>query len=234
MDWVEGVGELVPVTRLDEDLRIVSMSPAALRMNGVTLEEAVGKTLSELAHGERMVGVLPANWRRSQPMQKDPVGGLLEDAARLYGNATAWVWLLTPAGRMFRGILNVVKLAQGYVVYLANIEDPFNRSLVRAEPSGCITDSLGARWTLHTLQLFEDFISGNTLHQIAADHGMSTSRVRSILDELAEATGFSTAGALRAAVYRNWAEELTPARQSIFPVLSDDLPGFPRFDKVPA
>lgn len=234
MDWVEGVGELVPVTRLDEDLRIVSMSPAALRMNGVTLEQALGKTLSELAHSEEMVAVLPTGWRRSQPLKKDPVGGLLEDAARLYGNATAWVWLLTPAGRIFRGILNVVKLAKGYVVYLANIEDPFNRSLVRADQSGVIIDTLGARWTLHTLQLFEDFISGNTLHQIAADHGIATSRVRSVLDELAAATGFSTAGALRAAVYRNCADELMPARQSIFPVLSDEMPGFPQFDRVPA
>ena len=166
-------------------------------------------------------------------MQKDPVGGLLEDAARLYGNATAWVWLLTPAGRMFRGVLNVVKLAAGYVVYLANIEDPFNRSLVRADQDGHITDSLGARWTLQTLQLFEDFISGNPLHQIAAEHGISTSRVRSILDELAAGTGYSTAGALRTAIYRSFADELVPARQSIFPVMSDDLPGFPRFDRRP-
>lgn len=233
MDWVEGLGELMPVTRLDEDLRIVSMSPAGLRLNGVTMEQALGKTLSELAQREEMAVVLPAGWRRTRPMQKDPVGGLLEDAAKLYGNATAWVWLLTPAGRMFRGVLNVVKLAVGYVVYLANIEDPFNRSLVRADQDGHITDSLGARWTLQTLQLFEDFISGNPLHQIAAEHGISTSRVRSILDELAAGTGYNTAGALRTAIYRSCADELVPARQSIFPVMSDDLPGFPQFDRRP-
>jgi PAS domain-containing protein len=233
MDWAEGLGELMPVTRLDEDLRIVSMSPAALRLNGVTLEQALGKTLSELAQREDMAAVLPPGWRRTRPMQKDPVGGLLEDAARLYGNATAWVWLLSPQGRMFRAILNVVKLEAGYIVYLANIEDPFSRSLVKADKEGTITDSLGGRWTLQTMQLFEDFISGNTLHQIAADHGVPTSRVRTVLDELAAATGFATAGALRAAVYRSYADELMPARQSIFPILSDELPGFPQFDRPP-
>lgn len=233
MDWAEGLGELMPVTRLDEDLRIVSMSPAGLRLNGVTMEQARGKTLSDLAQREDMAAVLPSSWRRTKPMQKDAVGGLLEDAAKLYGNATAWVWLLTPGGRLFRAVLNVVKLAPGYVVYLANIEDPFNRSLVRADQDGNITDVLGARWTLQSLQLFEDFISGNPLHQIAADHGIATSRVRSILDELAAGTGFSTAGALRAAIYRRCADELVPARQSIFPVLSDELPGFPLFDRPP-
>ncbi|MDO8862367.1 PAS domain-containing protein [Haliea sp. E1-2-M8] len=233
MDWVEGLGELMPVTRLDDDLCIVSMSPAALRLNGVTHEQALGKTLSELAQRQDMASVLPPGWRRAKPMSKDPVGGLLEDAARLYGNATAWIWLLTPRGRMFRAILNVVKLSVGYIVYLANIEDPFNRSLVRADQEGIITDSLGAHWTLQTMQLFEDFVSGNSLHQIAADHGIPTSRVRTVLDELAAATGFSTAGALRAAVYRSYADELMPARQSIFPVLSDELPGFPLFDRPP-
>ncbi len=233
MDWVEGLGDLMPVTRLDEDLCVVSMSPAALRPNGVTLDQALGKTLSELAQREDMAAVLPPSWRRAKPLQKDPVGGLLEDAAQLYGNATSWVWLLTPGGRMFRGVLNVVKLEIGYIVYLANIEDPFNRSLVHADEHGNITDSLGARWTLQSLQLFEDFISGNSLHKIAADHGVPTSRVRTVLDELAAATGFSTAGALRAAVYRNYADELMPARQSIFPVLSDDMPGFPRHDRPP-
>lgn len=233
MDWAEGLGELMPVTRLDENLRIVSMSPAGLRLNGVTMEQALGKTLSELAQREDMAMVLPSSWRRGKPMQKDPVGGLLEDAAKLYGNATAWVWLLTPGGRMFRAVLNVVKLAVGYVVYLANIEDPFNRSLVRADQDGNITDALGAHWTLQSLQLFEDFISGNPLHQIAADHGIATSQLRSILDELAAGTGYSTAGALRAAIYRSCADELVPARQSIFPVLSDELPGFPLFDRPP-
>lgn len=234
MDWVEGLGELMPVTRLGEDLRVVSMSPAALRLNGVTHEQALGKTLSELAQRQDMASVLPPDWRRAKPTTfKDPVGGLLEDAARLYGNATAWVWLLTPRGRMFRAVLNVVKLEIGYIVYLANIEDPFNRSLVRVDREGSITDSLGARWTLQTMQLFEDFISGSSLHQIASDHGIPTSRVRAVLDELAAATGFSTAGALRAAVYRSYADELMPARQSIFPVLSDELPGFPLFDRPP-
>lgn len=233
MDWVEGVGQLMPVTRLDDDMRIVSMSPAALRLNGVTLEQALGKTLSELAQREEMMAVLPPSWRRAQPMSKDPVGGWLEDAARLYGNATAWVWLLTPLGRMFRSILNVVKLEAGYIVYLANIEDPFSRSLVRANQDGTLIGSLGTRWTLQSMQLFEDFISGNPLHQIATDYGIATSRVRMILDELAAGAGFSTAGALRSAVYRNYADEMVPARQSIFPILSDELPGFPLFDKSP-
>ncbi|HBM83492.1 MAG TPA: hypothetical protein DD459_07460, partial [Halieaceae bacterium] len=136
MDWIEGLGAIMPVTRLGDDMRVVDMSPASLRMHGMTLEEVRGKTLSELAHRPPMTDVLPSAWRRTAPLTTDPIGGLLEDAARQYGNATAWVWLLTPSGRLFRGILNVIKLHVGFLTYLANVEDPFTRSLVRAEPDG--------------------------------------------------------------------------------------------------
>lgn len=233
MDWIEGLGEVLPVTRLNDDTRVVDMSPAALRMHGIALADALGKTLSELAHSPAMTEVLPAAWRRTTPMIKDPVGGLLEDAAKLYGNATAWVWLLTPSGRMFRGILNVIKLEVGYLTYLANIEDPFTRSLVRASPDGTIVGSLGASWTLKTMQVFEDFVAGCSLHEIAQIHSLKTSRVRAILDDLAHQTGYETAGALRVAIYRNYADEMAPAVQSIFPVLTDDMPGFPLYDKPP-
>ncbi|GEM_PF-2413405 len=233
MDWIEGLGEVLPVTRLGDDMRVVDMSPAALRMHGMTLQEVRGKTLSELAHRESMTNILPGVWQRNTPLIKDPVGGLLEDAARLYGNATAWVWLLTPSGRMFRAILNVIKLDTGFLTYLANVEDPFTRSLVRAEPDGTIVGSLGARWTLETMRVFEDFIAGDSLQEIARSHGLTTSRVRGILDDLADQTGYATAGALRAAIYRNYADEMVPARQTIFPVVTDTVPGFPRYDRSP-
>ncbi|MCR9184585.1 MAG: PAS domain-containing protein [Halieaceae bacterium] len=223
----------MPVTRLGDDMRVVDMSPASLRMHGMTLEEVRGKTLSELAHRPPMTNVLPSAWRRTAPLTKDPIGGLLEDAARQYGNATAWVWLLTPSGRLFRGILNVIKLHVGFLTYLANVEDPFTRSLVRAEPDGTIIGSLGARWTLETMQVFEDFIAGDSLLDIASSHKLSKNRVRTILDDLSDQTGYETPGALRAAIYRNYADEMVPARQTIFPVVTNEVPGFPIYDRAP-
>lgn len=228
VSWSAGLGEVMSVILLDEDRRVVSMSPTALRLYDLSLEQAAGKTLSELAGRDVMLGVLPPVWRRTLQVRKDPVGDLLEEAARLVGNATAWIWLLTPGSRLFRCILNTVKVDNGFIVYVGNVEDPFNRSVVRAEQDGTIVGSRGARWTLQTMQLFEDYISGVPLHQIARDHDLSISRVRTILDAIAADAGFASLGALRTSVYNGYAEEMMPARHAIFPVVSDELPGFPR------
>jgi hypothetical protein len=232
MGWAESMGEIIPVTVLDDDLRIVSMSPAALRLHGITLEDVVGKTYNEVANREAMVAVLPEPWRRKMiiPAATAKNGAtFLEDTARSHGNATSWIWIVTPTGRMFRGIINMVKLESGFLVYLANVEDPFTRTVARAEPDGTIVGSRGARWTLATIQIFEDYISGVSLHQIASDHGLTTSRVRSIVENMAEQAGLESAGAMRLVVFNLFAEEMIPSRHTILPVMSDHLPGFPRW-----
>jgi len=233
MDWVQEIGERLPVTRLDDAMRVVSMSPAALRLSGVTLQQAQGKTLSELSQREESRAVLPSQWRRSVVNGAHPVGGLLEESARLYGNATASIWMLTPRGRLYRSILNMVKLECGFLSYVANVEDPFSCTMVRADTDGTMVDSDGTRWTFQTIGLFEDFIRGNSLQQISAEHAIPPSRVRSILDDLATSKGLPTAGALRNSAYRSYAEEMIPARHAIFPVMSDELPGFPIYDTPP-
>lgn len=230
MDWIETVGNILPVSRLDEELRVVSMSPAALRLVGVTAEQAQGKTLSELARREELVAVLPPQWRRPGSAARHPVLGLLEDTARLYGNAMAWIWLMTPRGRLYRSAFNVVKLEPGFLTYIANVEDPFSCTLLHADQTGKMIDSDGTEWTFDTIVVFEDFIRGHSLQQIATDHGIPASRVRAILDDLATSKNLSTAGALRMSAYRSYAEELVPARHAIFPVMSDEVPGLPRYD----
>jgi hypothetical protein len=230
MDWVQETGERLPVTRLDDAMRVVSMSPAALRLSGVTLEQARGRTLSELAQREEVLAVLPPQWRRSVISDTHPVGGMLEEAARLYGNAAAWIWMMTPKGRLYRSIINMVKLESGFLSYVVNVEDSFSCTMVRADQNGTMVDSDGTEWTFQTIALFEDFIRGNSLQQISADHAIPPSRVRSILDDLAISKGLKTAGALRNSAYRSYAEELIPARHAIFPVMSDELPGFPLDD----
>ncbi|PLW80975.1 hypothetical protein CWI75_17935 [Kineobactrum sediminis] len=230
MDWVEGIGQVMLAVRLDEDMLILSMSPMAEAVFGIKEADVQGKSLSEISRRDAIIAHLPPSWRRDQRLQKDSMGGLLEDAARAYGNATSWVWLLTPSGRMFRGICNVIKLDVGYVVYTANIEDPFNRTILRGEQDGTLVGLAGSRLDLHTLPIFEDFIGGSTLQQIATDHAISTSKVRTILDNLAEATGHNTAGELRISVCRLSTEELIPARQNIFPILCEQRHGFPQDD----
>ena len=230
MEWAESIGHIIPVTVLDDSLRIVSMSPAALRLHDLTLEEVLGKTLTEAASREAMVAVLPPAWRRPMVVPKatsNGVGNMLEEVARQHGNATSWAWIVTPKGRMFRCIINMIRLQQGYLLYLANVEDPFNRSVARAEQDGTIVGCRGARWTLETIQIFEDYIGGSALHQIATDYGLNTSRVRAILEDIAEQAGFESAGALRLATFNMFAEEMIPSRHTILPVLSDHLPGFP-------
>lgn len=160
MSWFEGMAQVMSVVLLDDDRRVVSMSPASLRLYRLTLEEAVGKTLSELSSREEILAVLPAEWRRPMVLRRDPFGEVLEETALVFGNASAWIWLITPEGQMLRGILNAVKLDSGFLVYLGNVEDPFSRSVVRAEPDGTIVGALGARFTLKTMQIFEDYISG--------------------------------------------------------------------------
>lgn len=229
LEWAETVGHIIPVTVLDDDLRIVSMSPAALKLHGVTLEEAVGKTHTEVADREAMVAVLPPPWQRRMVVPA-PAGGsnFLEDMARLNGNATAWVWIVTPKGQMFRGILNMIRIEDGFVVYLANVEDSFSRTIAGAEQDGTLVGSRGARWTLETMQIFEEYIGGGTLHQIASDYGTTTSRIRAIVEEIAADAGFDSAGAMRVATFNIFAEDMIPSPQSIIPVMSDDLPGFPK------
>ncbi|MFU8764619.1 MAG: hypothetical protein ACNA7T_08855 [Haliea sp.] len=220
----------MPVIALDDDLRILSMSPAALRLHDVTLEEVLGMTLIEAANREAMVAVLPPTWRRQMAAPKatsNGVANMLTEVARQHGNATVWAWIVTPKGRMFRCIINMIRLKQGYLLYLANVEDPFNRSVARAEQDGTIVGSRGARWTLETIQIFEDYISGSALHQIATDHGLNTSRVRAILEDIAEQAGFESAGAMRLVTFNMFAEEMIPSRHTILRVLSDYLPGFP-------
>lgn len=233
MDWVEGIAEVLPVIRLDEQARIVSLSPMALSMYGVSEEEARGKALWDITTAESLLKQLPESWRGPMLHPEQGLSYLIEEAARTAGNATLWVWLMTSSGRLFRGICNMIKLKVGYVVYTANVEDPFSRGLVRAEPDGTIVGSRGGRWTLDSLRLFEDFISGDTLQQLAKNHHTSTSRVRSVLDKLAEANGYNTASEMRTAVYRLYVEELVPARQTIFPVLCRELAGFPLHDTPP-
>lgn len=233
MDWVEGIATVLPVIRLDEQARIVSLSPMALSMYDVSEEEARGKALWDITTAEKLLAQLPESWRGSMLHPAQGLAYLLEEAARTAGNATLWVWLMTSNGRLFRGICNMIKLSEGYVVYTANVEDPFSRGLVRADPDGTIVGARGGRWTLDSLRLFEDFISGDTLQQLARTHRTSTSRVRSVLDKLAAANGHNTASEMRAAVYRVYVEEVVPARQTIFPVLCRDLPGFPLRDTPP-
>lgn len=228
MDWVEGIGQVMLAVRVDDDMLIQSMSPMAEAVFGITEADAQGKTLSDISRRDAITAHLPPSWQREQRLQKDPMGGLLEDAARAYGNATSWVWLLTPSGRIFRGICNVIKLDDGFVVYTANIEDPFSRSIVRGDQDGYLVGSTGGRLNLQTLPIFEDFVGGSTLQQIAVDHAISTSKVRTILDNLAESNGYSTAGELRVSVYRFCTEELLPSRQNIFPILCEHRHGFPR------
>lgn len=234
MDWVEGISEVLPVIRLDDDSRVVSMSPAALQMYGVSEEEARGQVLWKLTTRDQLVSQLPESWRTSPSPPDKGLSSLLEEAARSAGNATVWVWLLTTSGRLFRGICNMIKLPRGFVVYTANVEDPFSRGMVRAERDGTIVSSSGGRWSLENLRLLEDFISGDTLQQLATAHRSSTSRVRTILDKLAESNGFNSASEMRAMIYRAYVEEMVPARQSIFPVIcNDQLPGFPLHDAPP-
>lgn len=234
MEWVQEIGERLPVTRLDDAMRVVSMSPAALRLSGVTLQQAQGRTLSELAQREELLAVLPPQWRAGRVGGAHPVGGLLEEAARLHGSAASWIWMLTPKGRMYRSILNMVKLDSGFLSYVANSEDPFSCTMVRADRDGTMVDSDGTKWTLQTIALFEDFIRGNSLQQISTEHAIPPSRVRSILDDLATSKGLPTAGALRNSAYRSYTEEMIPARHAIFPVMSDELPGFPIHDTPPS
>lgn len=233
MDWVEGIAEVLPVIRLDEQARIVSMSPAALLMFGVKEQEARGQVLSDLGTREQMLSQLPDSWRVGYRPSNQGLTHLLEQAARSAGNATLWIWLLSSSGRLFRGICNMIKLERGFVVYTANVEDPFSRGMVRAERDGTIVTSSGGRWTFDHLRLLEDFISGDTLQQLATNHQTSTSRVRTVLDKLAESNGFNTASEMRAAIYRTYVEEVVPARQNIFPVLCANLPGFPLHDTPP-
>ena len=229
---MEVAGNLIPVIRLDDELRVVSMSPAALRLAGVTPEQAEGRTLSELARREEVLAVLPPAWRRSSNLTaRHAVFGVLEDTARLYGTAMSWVWLLTPLGRIYRCAVNVVKLEQGFMVYAANVEDHFSCTLVQADQAGTLIDSQGTEWTFETIGLFEDFIRGNALQDIATNHGMPASRIRAILDDLATSKNHNTAGALRTSAYRCYADEMVPVRQAIFPVMSDELLDFPRSDK---
>jgi hypothetical protein len=232
MDWIEVAGNVLPAIRLDDELRVVSMSPAALRLAGVSREQAQGSTLSELAQREELLAVLPPGWRRSSNlMARHAVFGVLEDTARLYGNAMAWVWLLTPLGRLYRSAVNVVKLEHGFLAYVANVEDHFSCTLVQADQTGKMIDSQGTEWTFETISLFEDFIRGNTLEQMATNHRIPPSRVRAILDDLATSKSYNTAGALRTSAYRCYADEIVPVRQAIFPVMSDELPDFPRSDE---
>lgn len=217
--------------RLDDELRVVSMSPAALRLAGVSEEQAQGITLSGLVQREELQAVLPPAWRRSNHFgARHAVFGELEDTARLHGNAMAWIWLLTPLGRMYRAALNVVRLAYGFLAYLANVEDYFSSTLVRADQAGKMIDSQGTEWTFETMGLFEDFIRGHTLQQIARNHGVPRSRVRAVLDDLAARKNHNTAGAWRMSAYRFYADAVVPARQAIFPVMSEELPDFPRGD----
>jgi hypothetical protein len=234
MDWVQKIGELLPVTRLDNAMRVVSMSPAALRLSGATLEQAKGLTLSELLHREEVLAVLPPQLRRNVISEINPVGGLLEECARIHGNATASIWLLTPKGRLYRSMLNMVRLERGFLSYVANIEDPFSCTMVCANRDGTLVDSEGTIWTFQTIALFEDFIRGNSLQQLSADHAIPPSRVRHLLDDLAISKGMGTASALRNSAYRSYAEEMIPARHAIFPVMSDELPGFPIHDTPPS
>lgn len=231
MEWAESVGHIIPITVLDNDLRIVSMSPAALRLHGVAPEEALGKTLNEVANREAMVSVLPPAWQRKIVAPKTSPNGvstMMEEMARQHGNATSWIWIVTPEGHMFRCILNMVRLERGFLVYVANVEDAFNRTVARAEQDGTIVGSRGARWTLETIQIFEEYIGGKSLHQIGKDYGLTTSRVRAILEDIADEAGLESAGAMRLVVFNLFAEEMIPSRHTILPVLSDDLPGFPQ------
>jgi hypothetical protein len=230
--WFEGMADVMSVVLLDERRRVLSMSPASLRFFNVTEEDAVGRTLLELSSRDQMLAVLPVQWRRPMVLRGDPFGELLVETALQFGNASAWIWLMTPAGQMFRAILNVVKLERGFLVYLGNVEDPYSRSVVRAEQDGSIIGALGARFTLESLQIFEDYISGATFAQIATDHRLPVSRVRAMLDEIAEQAGFTSSGALRTWMFNLYAEEMLPARHSILPVVSDELPGFPRRDRT--
>jgi len=132
---------------------------------------------------------------------------------------------------MFRGILNAVRLDSGFLVYLGNVEDLFSRSVLRAEQDGTIVGALGARFTLKTMQIFEDYISGAALHQMATDHNQPISRIRATLDAIAEEAGFASSGALRTWMFNLYAEEMLPAKHSVVPVMSDELPGFPRRDR---
>lgn len=225
---MEVAGNVLAVIRLDDELRVVSMSPAALRLAGVSEEQAQGMSLSQLAQREELQAVLPPGWRRSNHFgARHAVFGELEDTARLHGNAMAWIWLLTPLGRMYRAALNVVKLEDGFLAYLANVEDYFTSTLVQADQAGKIIDAQGTEWTFETMGLFEDFIRGHTLQQIASNHGMPRSRVRAILDDLAASKNHDTAGDLRMSTYRAYADEVVPVRQAIFPVMSEELPDFP-------
>jgi len=231
LEWAEAVGHIISVTVLDDDMRIVSMSPAALRMHGVTLEEALGKTHAEIVQREAMISVLPPSWRRPMVVPATKTNGIasmLEDVAKEHGNATAWIWMVTSAGRMFRCILNIVQLERGYLVYVGNVEDPFNRTVARAEPDGTIVGSRGARWTLETIQIFEDYISGTSLQRISVDYGMKINQIRALLEDIAAEAGLESAGAMRLTVFNLFAEEMIPARSSILPVMSDELPGFPK------
>lgn len=233
MDWIEGIGNVLPVIRLDEQAQVVSMSPAALEMYGLTEQEAQGRVLWELTTRDELIAQLPEAWQNKAISREQNMTSMLEQASRTAGNATLWVWLMTTGGRLFRCICNMIKLPEGFVVYTANVEDPFSRGMVRAESDGTIVASSGGRWTLENLRLFEDFISGDTLQQLAANHRSSTSRIRTLLDKLAESNGFGTASEMRAAIYRSYVEEVVPARQTIFPVLCKDLPGFPLHDSPP-
>ena len=229
--WFEAMADVMSVVLLDEHRRVLSMSPASLRFFSVTPEEAVGKTMSELSTRDDMLAVLPRQWRRPMVLRGDPFGALLEDTALQFGNASAWIWLVTPRGRMCRAILNVVKLESGFFVYLGNVEGPYSRSVVRAEQDGSIIGTLGARFTLESLQVFEDYISGATLQQMATDHRLPVSRVRAMLEDIADQAGFISAGALRTWMFNLYAEDMLPARHSILPVLADDMPGFPCRDR---
>jgi len=230
MDWAQVLGERLPVTRLDKAMRVVSMSPAALRLSGVTSEQARGKTLTELMQREEVLATLPPQWRGSVINNMHPVGSLIEESTRLYGNAIAWIWMLTPKGRLYRSALNMVKLEQGFLSYVANIEDPFSCTMVHANRDGTMVDSDGTEWIFETIAVFEDFIRGNSLQQISADHAIPPSRVRAMLDDLAASKGMATASALRSSAYRSYAEEVIPARHAIFPVMTDEMPGFPVHD----
>lgn len=230
--WFEGMANVMSVVLLDEGRRVLSMSPASSRFFSITAEEAVGKTMFELSTRDDMLAVLPRQWRRPMVLRGDPFGELLEETALQFGNASAWIWLVTPEGRMCRAILNVVKLESGFLVYLGNVEGPYSRSVVRVERDGTIIGALGARFTLESLQVFEDYISGATLQQMATDHRLPVSRVRAILEDIAEQAGFISAGALRTWMFNLYAEEMLPARHSVLPVVSDELPGFPRRDRT--
>ena len=225
---MEVTGGVLAVIRLDDERRIVSMSPAAQRLAGVTWDEVQGMTLAELARREEGQAVLPSAWRRSgSQAARHAVFSELEDTARQHGSAMAWIWILTPRGRVYRCALNLVRLAQGFLLYLANVEDYFTSTLVQADQDGNIIDAEGTRWTFETLGLFEDFIRGHTLEQIASNHGLPRSRVRAVLDDLAASKNHNTAGAWRSSTYRTYADAIVPVRQAIFPVMSEELPDFP-------